>query len=113
VSNHFTGHQAEQYAAKYLEGQGYHILELNWRTKTCEIDIVAKKGNTVYLVEVKYRASDSYGTGFDYITSKKLQQMRFAAEYWASSNNWQGDYQLAAIQLSGGDFEVRDFINSV
>lgn len=113
MSNHSTGHQAEQYAAKHLKGQGYKILELNWRTKMCEIDIVAKKDNTVYLIEVKYRASDSYGTGFDYITPKKLQQMRFAAEYWASSNNWQGYYQLAAMELSGADFAVNDFITSV
>lgn len=113
MSNHSTGHQAEQYAAKYLEGQGYKILELNWRTKMCEIDIVAKKDDIVYLVEVKYRASDNFGAGFDYITPKKLQQMRFAADYWASISSWQGDYQLAAIQLSGDDFAVSDFIASV
>lgn len=113
MSNHSAGHDAEQRAAKYLEEQGYKIMELNWRTKMCEIDIVAKKGNTMYLVEVKYRASDNYGTGFDYITPKKLQQMRFAAELWVSSHNWEEDYQLAAIELTGSDYAVSDFITSV
>lgn len=113
MSNHSAGHLAEQYAAEYLTAKGYEILELNWRTKMCEIDIVAKNGNIVYLIEVKYRLSDSFGTGFDYITAKKLRQMKFAAEYWVISNNWQGDYQLAAIELCGSEYVVNDFITAI
>jgi Predicted endonuclease distantly related to archaeal Holliday junction resolvase len=35
-----------------------------------------------YFIEVKYRTSDFHGGGIAAITSKKLQQMRFAAELY-------------------------------
>ncbi len=105
-----TGRQAEATAAEYLQQQGFAILEQNWRTRYCEIDIVARKGQTVYFVEVKYRASDSWGEGLDYITPNKLKQMGFAAEVWVNSNNWSNDYQLAAIEVSGKDFAVTNFL---
>lgn len=67
----------------------------------------------MYLVEVKYRASDSWGGGLEYITPKKLDQMRFAAEMWAQANNWTGDYRLAALEVSGSEFEVTTFIDDL
>jgi len=98
-SNHQTGHDAEKHAAQYLHHQGFRILELNWRTRYCEIDIVAQKKNSMYFVEVKYRQSTSQGSGTDYITAKKLKQMHFAAEMWVQQHNWAEDYQLAVISI--------------
>lgn len=108
-----TGRQAEQAAAEYLVRQGYTVLEHNWRTRYCEIDIVAQKGKAVYFVEVKYRGSDGQGTGLDYITPKKLSQMRFAAELWLQSHDWNDDCCLAAIELTGPTYEVTDFIDDI
>lgn len=103
-TNHQTGHDAEKAAAEYLQGSGFKVLDLNWRTKYCEIDIVAEKDKTVFFVEVKYRKNDAFGTGLDYLTTKKLRQMRFAAELWVVERKWEGDYQLAAVEVSGQDF---------
>jgi len=102
MTNYATGHKAEEYAAKYLQKQGYKIVALNWKTKYCEIDLVAKKDNVIYLVEVKYRQNDRQGRGLDYITPKKLKQMKFSAEMWVENNNWSGDYCLAALEIDSG-----------
>lgn len=102
MTNYQTGHDAEKWAAEYLKQQGYKIRELNWKTRYCEIDIVAEKDNTIYFIEVKYRKSDKFGSGLDYVTPKKLQQMTFAAEMWVSNNNWEGNYQLAALAIDAG-----------
>lgn len=99
MTNYSIGHDAEEIAATYLKTEGYTINELNWHTKYCEIDIVAIKNKTAYLVEVKSRSSSACGNGFDYITSKKLVQMKFAAEMWVSHNHWKSDYQLAAVEV--------------
>ena len=48
-----TGQKGEERAAQYLIEKGYEILERNWRTKTGEIDIIAKKAATLVFVEVK------------------------------------------------------------
>jgi uncharacterized protein (TIGR00252 family) len=107
------GKLAEDAASEYLLTLGYQILARNWRTRRCEIDIVAKKSGTVYFVEVKYRASASQGGGLASITNAKLQQMRVGAETWVAENNWTASYQLAAIEVSGADFAVAQFIENV
>lgn len=70
--------------AKFLEGKGYKILTRNWRTKFCEIDIIAKTKETRYFIEVKYRASEQWGGGLAAVTPKKLRQMKFAAELYGA-----------------------------
>ncbi len=103
MSNHQSGHDAEKQAAEYLQKQGFKIHELNWKTKYCEIDIVAEKDKSVYFVEVKSRRSSSQGYGYEYVTPKKLQQMHFAAEMWVQHHNWGGKYQLSVISIDDGE----------
>jgi Holliday junction resolvase-like predicted endonuclease len=101
-----TGRKAEAAAALFLRRKGCEVVEQNWRTRWCEIDIVATRDNVLYLCEVKYRARNLQGGGAEYITPKKLTQMRFAAEFWAATHDWQGEYDLRAIEVSGKDFRI-------
>ncbi len=113
MTNFSHGRAAEEEATKYLEKLGYEILDTNWKTRLCEIDIVAKKKKTVYFVEVKYRATDAQGSGLEYITAQKLGQMKFAAQMWVAENNWAGDYQLVAIEASGTDYKITSFLTEL
>jgi putative endonuclease len=113
MTNYGIGHFAEKVAADYLKRLGYKIRELNWSTKYCEIDIIAEKAKCIYFIEVKYRERASWGTGLEYITPKKLKQMAFAAELWVNNNDWSGDYQLAAVELSGQPPEVTEFLTEL
>lgn len=112
MSSTSTGREAENAVAEYLYSKNYRVLEQNWRTRICEIDIVAKKDNTIYFVEVKYRANDNQGGGLDYITAKKLKQMNFAAQIWVSEHEWTGDYCLSAAEVTGEDFTVTQFLKN-
>lgn len=106
------GNFAEEQVADYLVKGGYEIVDRNWKTKFCEIDIVAKKDSCAYLVEVKYRSNAAQGSGFEYITRSKLQQMKRAADAWATYNNWPGEYVLSAAEVSGPNFEV-EFLEQI
>lgn len=106
MNSTIIGRQAEAQAAAYLKQRGYRVLQQNWRTRYCEIDIVAAKDSVVYFVEVKYRSQGRHGTGIDYITSSKLRRMQFAARVWISRYAWQGDYRLVAIEVDGTNFAV-------
>jgi Holliday junction resolvase-like predicted endonuclease len=101
MTNYQSGHDAEKQAAEYLKKQKFKIRELNWKTKLCEIDIVAQKKKVIWFVEVKSRKNSSQGYGYEYVTPKKLKQMQFAAEMWVQSNSWAGDYHLAVISMDG------------
>lgn len=101
MTNYSTGHEAEERAAEWLKGQKFKIVEMNWKTRLCEIDIVASKKKVLYFVEVKSRTSKKWGSGIDYITHKKLSQMKFAADMWASQHDWPHDVRLAAVSVDG------------
>lgn len=49
------GKEGEQLVAHYLEQRGYIILHKNFRQRFGEVDIIAKKHDTVAFVEVKWR----------------------------------------------------------
>ncbi|APE28740.1 YraN family protein [Aurantiacibacter gangjinensis] len=50
-----SGRRAEDEAARWLEGQGWAILDRRRKTKLGEIDLVAKRDRLIAFVEVKYR----------------------------------------------------------
>lgn len=101
-----VGRKAETVAAQFLERKGCIIVAQNWRTRMCEIDIIAVRANVIYFCEVKYRKTNQQGAGLDYITTKKLQQMRFATESWVHKHGWQGKYELCAVEVSGSQFTI-------
>jgi uncharacterized protein (TIGR00252 family) len=107
------GRRAEAAAAAFLEYKQCTVRTRNWRTRWCEIDIVATRETTVYFCEVKYRQNMAQGTGVDYITTKKLRQMHFAAEFWLAKNSWQGDCQLCVIEVSGPEYRVTAALTDV
>ncbi len=107
------GNRAEQAAAEYLDQAGYEIIDRNWRRRDCEIDIVARKNSAIHFVEVKYRATDIAGSGIEYIAHDKLRQMSYAAERWVSERGWRGEYMLAAVEVSGSDYEITSFVDCI
>ncbi|WP_374449128.1 YraN family protein [Stella sp.] len=49
------GRRAETWAAWLLRLKGYRILARRWRGRSGEIDLVARRGRTLAIVEVKLR----------------------------------------------------------
>lgn len=111
VTTRQVGDTSEDAATEHLRKLGYTIIERNWKTKVCEIDIAAKKGDTLYFVEVKHRKSDMQGGGLAAITAKKLQQMKFAAKVYAHYIKQDDvDMRLGVITTQGADFTIVDFM---
>ncbi len=97
------GKRAEDLVAQELKHKKHKIIVMNWRTRWCEIDVISTHKKTVYFTEVKYRSSDAWGDGFSYITKKKLNQMKFAAEMWLNENKWKGDALLQAASVDNNN----------
>lgn len=76
------GKASENIAVEYLKGQGYRILEVNYRTKLGEIDIVAKEGRTTCFIEVKSRSSSVFGLPKEAVDKRKQRKLsRCALSY--------------------------------
>ncbi len=106
------GNVGEEVAASYLARHGHIIIERNWRTRWCEIDIISKKFDTLYFTEVKHRKTDRWGDGLDAITTAKQRQMRLAARMYVQTAGVSNDYnlQLAAIATTGTPPEVTEYL---
>lgn len=76
------GDASETAAADELVRRGHQILARNWKTKSCEIDIVSIKDQIYYFTEVKHRKNNLSGDGLAAITPRKLARMRYAAELY-------------------------------
>ncbi len=106
------GRRGEDAASEYLARQGYTIIDRNWKTKWCEIDIIALKDSRMYFVEVKYRRTQLQGGGVAAITSRKKRQMKFASEFWLHTQTLT-NASLAVLEVSGDSFEVTYFVDDI
>ena len=100
MSNRKFGDAGEDLACRYLEKQGYEILERNKHySKFCEIDIIAKIKKTVIFVEVKTRKTDSFGTPFEAITRTKYENIKKGVQFYLSENKIK-DYRIDVIGIT-------------
>lgn len=76
------GSAYEQKAAGFLEEKGYRILERNFYSKYGEIDLIARDGEYLVFLEVKYRASGQGGHPLEAVNAKKQQRIKKAARYY-------------------------------
>ena len=114
-SNELTrtiGNRGEDAECKYLVRSGYKVVDRNWKTKACEIDIIAFKSGVMHFVEVKYRKNTEQGGGIAAITPQKLKHMTRAAQIWMQRNG-ETDACLSAIEVVGEDYQVSNFVERV
>ncbi len=74
------GYWAEWLAAASLMIKGYRILTLRYKTKLGEIDLIAKKGDLVAIVEVKARPTVSEAVNS--VTDQSKIRIENAADLW-------------------------------
>ena len=82
MSNKSLGNYGESLAREYLQGQGYRILEENFRNKIGEIDLIAQDGKTICFVEVKTRQSLYQGQPFEAVTPWKIRKLSQMATFY-------------------------------
>jgi len=85
-SRRMTGAKKEEAAANYLIKQGYEILERNYHCRFAELDIVAREGEYLCFVEVKYRNSSRYEAPEGVISFKKMQKVCQGASFFMREN---------------------------
>ena len=99
------GKLGEELAVNYLVGKGYQILERNWHNIHKEIDIVAKDGKFLVIVEVKARQTDEYGAPDIAVTKKKQQMLIAAANAYIFKNRLDVETRFDIISIVFKDGE--------
>ena len=113
-STRLIGDTSEDLVASELISRGHRIVERNWKTKSCEIDIISIKDDRYYFTEVKHRKSDTAGDGLAAVTSKKLARMRYGVSVYAKSKRIiDKDLMLVAASTSGQPPQLVDLIEII
>ena len=76
------GSRYEHIAGAWLEEHGYRILEYNFRCRTGEIDLIARKANTLVFVEVKHRTGRKAGSPLEAVDHRKQRTICRCADVY-------------------------------
>lgn len=88
------GHRGEWLAALALMLKGYRIVARRHRTKLGEIDLIARRGDLVLIVEVKVRPT--LAAAMDALAYGSERRIEGAADLWLSR---QPDYGRLSVRF--------------
>ncbi|WP_336294201.1 YraN family protein [Bartonella sp. CB169] len=88
------GVRAEKLAAWWLRFKGFRILKIRFKTKCGEIDLIARRGNLVLMVEVKARPT--LAEAMVAVSRMSERRIEAAADIWLAR---QKDHSLLSIRF--------------
>jgi len=101
-----VGALGERIAAEYLRRRGFRIVDRNIARKTGEIDVIAKKGNTLHFVEVKTILCPQFpqkGNTEDLhdpsqnLHAAKIRKVARTSDWYMDEKRWEGESQIDGI----------------
>ena len=81
------GEEREAAVCRCLESHGWTILERNFRTRSGEIDIIAREGSVLVFIEVKYRRTPGAGYGSEAVGIRKQRTITHTAMIYMMRNH--------------------------
>ena len=98
------GKIGEDLAEKHLRRIGYQVLQRNWRFGHDELDIIARDGEWLVIVEVKTRTTNHFGEPEMEVKPAKMKAIVRTAEAYILDVNFNGEtrFDVIGILLGGG-----------
>ena len=102
MQSNIYGKRSEIIASEFLKNKGYKILEVNYKNKVGEIDVIAKDKDYLVFVEVKARTSQKFGHPFEAIDEIKQQKIHAVASlYMVKHGKYGTNCRFDAISILG------------
>ena len=83
-----VGKKGEELARDVAMGQGYSIIQSNFRCPLGEIDLILRKEDVVVFLEVKTRRGNQYGEPWESVTSAKQERIKRVATWFVSRQGY-------------------------
>ena len=108
------GKKGEQLAVDYLLKNNYTVIERNYRFDKAEVDIIAKKNETLAIIEVKTRSTSDFGNPQDFVKPKQIQRLVKAVHEYVTENDLDVEirFDIIAIIKTGKSFDVEHLENA-
>lgn len=83
----WLGNKSERLAARFLQARGYVILVRNWRSQLGEVDLIARKDDSIIFVEVRSRSDETTeNAALSVDNAKQLKIARTALSFLRQSH---------------------------
>ena len=104
-----TGRLGEALAAEALVRRGWQIVATNWRCAVGEIDLIARDGEWLVLVEVRARHGHRFGTPEESVDRHKRERLATLGELYVQETGWSGPWRIdvVAVELDRSGAPVR------
>lgn len=99
ASHNDLGNHGEKLAYEYLIQKEYEILHTNWRYQRAEIDIIAKKNEILFIIEVKTRATDYFGKPAEFVSLQKQKLLIKAANAYIETYDLDIEAQFTIVSI--------------
>lgn len=93
------GKWGEDQACAFLKRHGFFIMERNYFSTVGELDIIAKKGEDYYFVEVKTRAEGGMATDLSITLAKKMKMEKTVRKYCYQRNIAETGIVMAGLMV--------------
>ena len=106
--NKDIGALGEQISENYLKNLGYKILEMNFKCKCGEIDIIALNSSYICFIEVKTRYGTKYGIPAESVVFSKQRKIYKTAEVYIlykNITNFNFRFDVMEVTLNGDNNE--------
>ena len=105
------GRLGEMWCVVHYLLRGYRVVARNVRLRSGEIDLVARRGSTLVVAEVKTRQSLSAGEGHAAVGREKRERLvRLADQYLVSTRGYaQVRFDVLSLFWTGWRFRVSHF----
>ncbi len=100
--NILLGRRGESKARRYLKRRGWKIVEKNFKNPFGEVDVIAKKGDTLAFIEVKTRLSDEYGAPSEAVGADRRRRYIQAAKYYFTNRPVDCTVRFDIIEILNG-----------
>lgn len=102
-SSKSVGDEKERLARSYLERQGLRLITSNYRCRRGEIDLVMRDGDQLVFVEVRYRASNRFGTPAETVGPRKQHRLAAAAGHYLQHQTMSMPCRFDVLAIGAGD----------
>lgn len=112
------GRAGERRAWRHLRRTGLRLIARNWRCELGELDLIARTGDTVVIIEVRSTGTDEPFAGAPEHTVGPDKQRRLArlAQAWLQRSDWKPEavrFDVVAVHRRGWlRWDVRHYPNA-
>lgn len=109
------GLAGERVAERWLQRQGWRVLQRRFRSGHRDIDLIAERDGLVAFVEVKARSGNQFGGPLEAVNWRKRNELVKSATTWIDRNGRPGEayrFDVIGVLIAGDRVRVRHVQNA-